>query len=147
MPKLPWTNSYQYSSKVNKRIYLAGRITGLNYKEVRKRFARAETYLMSLGFEVVNPIRLVPENSSWTDSMRTCMHYLSLCNFMALLPGWERSRGASIEYQIALGMEEEGRMKAIIHLQEVKVKEEKKYEEFEPVVIEEPEVSCDVFQE
>lgn len=103
---------------MNKRIYLAGRVTGLNYKRVRKRFMRAEAYLQSIGFEVINPMRIVPEGSSWSDAMRICIHYLSLCNYLALLPGWEQSRGARIEYDIAVGMEDEGRMHAIIHLQE-----------------------------
>jgi hypothetical protein len=112
------------------RIYLAGRVTGLNYRTVRKRFARAEAYLISIGFEVVNPLRIVPEGCTWTDSMRICIHYLSLCNYIALLPGWEKSRGASIEYEVAIGMEEEGKLSGIIHLQEpVAIKEVPAWEE------------------
>lgn len=85
-----------------------------------RRFAEAEAYFESIGFEVVNPTRLVPEGSSWADAMRICLHYLTLCNYIAMLPGWERSRGAQVEYQVAVGMEEEGSLLAIIHLQEQK---------------------------
>jgi hypothetical protein len=36
---------------------------------------------------------------------------------MALLPGYEPSNGAMCEYYFARGMENEGKLRAIIHLQ------------------------------
>lgn len=102
----------------NRRIYLAGRVTGLNRKTVVKRFAEAQAYLEHMGFEVINPMSIVPEGSSWGDAMRICIHYLSFCSYIAMLPGWERSKGAKIEYQLAVGMYEHDNLKAIIHLKE-----------------------------
>lgn len=120
-----------------KRIYLAGRVTGLEEKSTRKKFEMWEHYLEYLGFEVVNPMRIVPEGSNWTDAMRICIHYLSLCNYLALIPGWEISRGARAEYEFAIGMENDGLMKAIIHLQNP---------EKEPVIISKERVEFELIQ-
>ncbi len=102
----------------NRRIYLAGRVTGLNRKRVEKTFCEAQEYFQHMGFEVINPMRIVPEGSSWGDAMRMCIHYLSFCSYIAMLPGWEKSKGARIEYQLAVGMYEHDNLKAIIHVKE-----------------------------
>lgn len=99
-----------------KRIYIAGRISGLSYHAVVKQFNEAEYFLRSLGFEVVNPVKIVPPGTGWTEAMRTCIAYLMACNYIAMLPGWKQSAGATIEYNIACGMEEEGKLVAIMHL-------------------------------
>jgi len=99
-----------------KRIYIAGRISGLSYPAVIKQFNEAEAFLRSLGFEVVNPVKLIPPGTGWTEAMRTCIAYLMACNYIIMLPGWENSTRATIEYNIACGMEEEGKMVAIMHL-------------------------------
>jgi len=101
-----------------KRIYIAGRITGKNYRGVHAEFTKAKHFLLSQGFdEVVNPVEIVPPGTGWTDSMLILLPYLATCNYMALLPGYEPSNGAMCEYYFARGMENEGKLHAIIHLQ------------------------------
>jgi len=100
-----------------KRVYLAGKVTGRHYRTVYQDFADAKQFLLDQGFdEVVNPCELVPPGTGWADAMIILLPYLSTCNFMALLPGYERSLGAMCEYYFALGMENHGTMHAIIHL-------------------------------
>lgn len=100
-----------------KRIYLAGRITGRTYKAVHSEFTAAKRFLLDQGFdEVVNPCELVAPGTSWEDAMLVLLPYLAACNFMALLPGYEKSNGAMCEYWFARGMENTGSMHAIIHI-------------------------------
>lgn len=106
---------------MNRRIYLAGLVTGRNYKSVYAEFAAAKRFLLSLGFdEVINPCELVSSDTGWTDAMLILLPYVATCNFMALLPGYAKSNGAMTEYYFGRGMENEGRMHAIIHLTIVK---------------------------
>jgi hypothetical protein len=101
-----------------KRIYLAGRVTGKEYRGVRLQFAAAKQFLLDQGFdEVVSPVEIVPPGTGWTDAMIILLPYLATCNYMALLPGYEPSNGAMCEYYFARGMENEGKLHAIIHLQ------------------------------
>lgn len=88
------------------RIYIAGPMTGfpdLNFPSFHVEARR----LRDLGFEVVNPaeIDLDPE-SKWSDCMRADIRALVTCDAISLLPGWEKSRGATLEHHIAqsLGM-------------------------------------------
>jgi hypothetical protein len=102
---------------VNKRIYLTGLVTGRNYKSVYVEFAAAKSFLLNQGFdEVINPCELVSADTGWTEAMLILLPYLATCNFMALLPGYAGSNGAMTEYYFGRGMENEGRVHAIIHL-------------------------------
>jgi hypothetical protein len=58
--------------------------------------------LRSLGFDVVNPAEVNPDaEASWHECMRKDIAALVTCDMLALLPGWERSRGAHLEMHIA----------------------------------------------
>ncbi|QDL55902.1 DUF4406 domain-containing protein [Rhodoferax aquaticus] len=84
-----------------KRIYVAGPMTGLpdfNYPA----FNAASERLRALGFEVENPAENPePHCGSWLGYMRMAIRQLSQCDGVALLPGWQKSRGARIEHQLA----------------------------------------------
>lgn len=88
------------------RIYLAGPMTGyegLNFPA----FHRAAAALREAGFDVVNPAEINTDPTArWEDCMRADIAQLVTCERIALLPGWEQSRGARIEASIAnaLGM-------------------------------------------
>ena len=87
------------------RLYVAGPMTGLtdfNYPA----FNRAAALLRGLGYEVENPA----ENDacgSWAVYLRASLAQVVRCDGLALLPGWEASRGARLEVHVAdaLGME------------------------------------------
>ena len=89
-----------------KRIYIAGPMTG--YPELNfPAFHRVAARWRAQGFDVVNPAE-INENPSaeWADCMRSDIRELVTCEGIALLPGWEKSRGATLELHIAraLGM-------------------------------------------
>jgi Domain of unknown function (DUF4406) len=84
-----------------KRIYIAGPMSGLpdfNYPA----FHAAAQRLRDLGFNVENPAdNPEPHCGSWLGYMRMAIRQLAQCDGVALLPGWESSRGARIEQQLA----------------------------------------------
>jgi hypothetical protein len=87
-------------------IYIAGKIT--SDKNYRSKFLRAEIRLREAGFsDVVNPVRYVRIGESWNMAMRQVLPYLMRCDAVALLPGWEESRGAKIEVGLARELEME----------------------------------------
>jgi hypothetical protein len=83
------------------RIYLSGPMSGLpdlNFPA----FNAAAAKLRSLGYTVVNPAELNPDNTTaWDACMRADIKALCDCTTLALLPGWERSQGAHLEMHIA----------------------------------------------
>ena len=88
------------------RIYLAGPMTGyadLNFPAFHSEAGR----LRGIGHTVINPAEVNPDpNAKWSDCMRADIRELVTCDAVALLPGWEKSRGATLEHHIAtaLGM-------------------------------------------
>lgn len=91
------------------KIYVAGPMTGLpdyNYPE----FHAAADLLRKAGYEVFNPAEI--EDSAnppkmWHEYMRLGLTKMLLCQGVALLDGYENSKGALIEINLAysLGME------------------------------------------
>ena len=90
-----------------KRLYLAGPMSSLpdfNYPAFDRRAAE----LRALGWIVENPAENpVPPCGSWAGYMRMALRQLSTCDAIHLLPGWEASKGARLEWLIAekLGLE------------------------------------------
>lgn len=90
------------------RIYIAGPMTGhadMNFPT----FHAAAVQLRAIGHEVVNPAEINAEETanSWAACMRSDIAELVKCDALALLPGWHKSKGATLEARIAsdLGMD------------------------------------------
>lgn len=88
------------------RVYIAGPMTGLpehNYPA----FDEAEDQLGALGFLPLNPVHVgagcVPGvcDHDWQWYMRRTLTLMLTADRVALLPGWENSRGARIERTLA----------------------------------------------
>ncbi|MGC3515507.1 DUF4406 domain-containing protein [Pseudomonas aeruginosa] len=85
-----------------RRVYLSGPMTGIpefNYPT----FNAEEKRIRALGYMVENPaVNMVYRGSPWETFMRDGIKRLMDCDILALLPGWERSRGANIERGLAI---------------------------------------------
>lgn len=84
-------------------VYVAGPVTGIA-DDNRPAFEHAREQLLTIDeLEVVTvPHDFVPSNYNHEDAMRVCLDYLvHEADIVALLPGWENSRGASLERDVA----------------------------------------------
>lgn len=87
-------------------FYLAGPMSGIpenNYPAFHREAAR----LRALGLRIANPAEAsIGENPTWAGFMREDIGMLITCESVVVLPGWEKSRGATLEVHIArsLGM-------------------------------------------
>lgn len=91
---------------IKKKIYIAGKITGLPIHEVTMKFGAAQKKLENKGYEVVNPIAVVNDwDTTWDNAMRKCIAALVECDSIALLPDWKSSPGARLENDIAQKLE------------------------------------------
>lgn len=89
-----------------RKLYLAGPMSDLpelNFPAFHAEAAR----LRALGYTVINPAEINSDpTAEWIDCMCADIPQLIGCDGIALLPGWETSKGARIEHSIAraLGM-------------------------------------------
>lgn len=93
------------------RVYIAGPMTGIEAHNFPA-FYEAEERLLAAGFDPVNPARMDEELDGFRPTEDTAMpheHYMERdlpavldCDAVAVLPGWERSRGARNEVGVAL---------------------------------------------
>jgi hypothetical protein len=83
------------------KIYLAGPMSGLpdyNYPA----FNAAAKALRELGHHVENPAENPqPPCRTWHAYMRQAVAQLVRCEAVALMPGWESSKGANLEHRLA----------------------------------------------
>lgn len=87
------------------KVYISGPISGLPYEEVEKAFNEAEVMLQEKGYEVLNPLNNgLPRESTWREHMRADLKLLLDCDAIYMLNGWEYSRGASLEYDLAIDL-------------------------------------------
>ena len=86
-------------------VYISGKISGLDYKEVEAKFRGAEDLLDYLGFTVVNPLdNGLTVYHSWNEHMVQDIEMLLPCQAIYMLDNWIDSVGAGIEYDIAVRM-------------------------------------------
>lgn len=86
-------------------LYVAGPMTGypdFNYPA----FNEAARALVHCGFHVLNPARRGTRDEwTWVDYMRPALRDVADCDGIAVLPGWERSKGAALEVSIAVALD------------------------------------------
>jgi len=83
-------------------IYISGPMTGLPEHNFPAFFA-AEERLRRAGFQPLNPARNFDGDTDRERSeyIRADLELLLQCDGIAMLPGWEKSRGAKLEYMLA----------------------------------------------
>ena len=89
------------------KIYIAGKISGLNYSDAFMTFFNAAGLLRRLGHEPVNPMEVNSLGEiPWADYMKRDIPVLLGCDAIYLLPDWHDSKGARLEKHLAeeLGM-------------------------------------------
>lgn len=86
------------------RIYIAGPMTGMpdfNYPTFRAVAAR----LTEAGFIAVSPLdNGLPTDAPWAAHMRADLPMLMTCDGVAMMDGWQASKGANVERNAAMGV-------------------------------------------
>lgn len=85
------------------RLYLCGPMSGLPEKNFPAFYAEAAR-LRTLGYEVINPAELNPDDCTWLEAMRVDITAMMTCDALATLPGTSKSRGASTEVDLAVSL-------------------------------------------
>ena len=96
------SNSETLGSDIKgKRVYLSGAIT--NTKNYKGLFMFAEE-LAALGDaeQIYNPAAQISASSSWEQAMHRCLSEITNYDTIVMLPGWNVSRGARLESDVAL---------------------------------------------
>ena len=85
-----------------KRIYISGPITGVaNYKEI---FSTAAAELREADYDVIDPAEVnsyMPISCTHDEYMSMCYPMIDMCDAIYMLPNWQQSKGACIEYGYA----------------------------------------------
>ena len=89
------------------KIYISGKISGLDFDEARRRFGEAEKHLQKLGYRTSNPTKMTL--CVWLarhGQYRLCLWIQLLwmsatCQCIYLLDGWHTSDGARAERAVA----------------------------------------------
>lgn len=90
------------------KVYIAGPIT--NTPDYKRNFMIREAHLKSMGYIVVNPIKVgeqLKNQTAWREPtdfeyMKKDIQELLKCDCISMLDGWENSKGATLEYNIAV---------------------------------------------
>ena len=84
------------------KCYISGAITHHDLKERMDTFDRAAAVLEKAGYTPVNPFKNgVPQAEHWTKHMRSDIGLLVQCDCIYMLKGWELSKGAKLEFDVA----------------------------------------------
>ena len=91
---------------MKKKVYIAGKVTGLDKDKAERNFQLAERLLLEEGFEVINPLKVVSVkaqgwNTPWNEAMKHCIEALVGCDFLFVLYNWKDSKGACMEVELA----------------------------------------------
>ena len=83
------------------KIYISGKISG-HEARARKQFAEAQQRLTAAGYDTVNPFdNGLKDDDPWEKHLAVDIIDLLACDGICQLPGWEDSRGARLEAEVA----------------------------------------------
>lgn len=86
-------------------LYLAGPMAGYPHYN-HPAFHEAAAKLRDAGYAVLNPAEYGVDITDWATCLRRDLHDVLNAEAVALLPGWQASRGSQLEVHVAkaLGM-------------------------------------------
>lgn len=86
---------------IRTKVFVSGMVSGLPYLVAYGNFSNAERSLSSMGYTVINPMKICKKNWSWLRCMTKCLWAIMFCDKIYQLDNWKESRGARIEYKWA----------------------------------------------
>ena len=90
------------------KILISGKITGLDFGQVVRKFLQAERALICAGHDVINPVGISMglQGGGWHhgDYMHLTLAAVELCDAVYMLQDWEDSPGAIMEHETAVAL-------------------------------------------
>lgn len=90
------------------KIYISGKISGMNRFRSKLHFRNAQRYLEGKGYEVINPWKnqdiqdVVDMGGDYTAILLECLNVLGSCDAIYMLDNFMESRGAMAEHAFAI---------------------------------------------
>ena len=95
-------NKKTMSIMKKEKIYISGAISHHDISERKAAFSAAARFLSLKGYEAVNPFdNGVSDDADWREHMRADIRMLVDCDGIYMLEGWEQSKGAKLEFDVA----------------------------------------------
>ena len=114
---------------MKRRVYLSGGMSGIPRSEYQRKFREAERILRRHGYGVINPCRVWPCRFPWLYRLMNALLgkrlayavilaydlilLMTRADGIAMLPGWQASRGAQIENYVSMHFWMQGISKAV----------------------------------
>lgn len=96
----------EYKEETGLKIaYIAGKVTGIPYKDVFLKFKARQLELEAAGYAVINPCELLAQSTGWNEAMKVCIYMLQFADGISLLHDWQDSKGATMEKNHADALE------------------------------------------
>lgn len=89
------------------KIYISGKISGLDPEEAKYNFNAAKDRLVQMGYKPVSPYGKGSYRWTWEENMRVALKSLLECDGIYMLDNWRHSRGAIIELDLAIALDME----------------------------------------
>lgn len=88
------------------KIYIAGKISGLDRKQAEDNFKKAEEALRRAGYEPVSPYHIGSYEWTWEQNMKVVLKHMLDCDGVLMLSNYTDSMGTMVELDLAkkLGM-------------------------------------------
>lgn len=92
-----------------RKCYNSGKISGLPYLTAYNNFSTADKEIRSMGFDPVNPMgeRWLKPSAPWAAHMAVDLWKMLWCDAVYFQRNWEDSRGARIEFYVAMTLGKE----------------------------------------
>jgi nucleoside 2-deoxyribosyltransferase len=88
-----------------RKIYIAGKITGLDKEQINANFRIAKLQCIAMGFMPVCPLELEHNHEkTWSAYMKEDMAAMLQCDAVYAQVNWSYSKGATIEINTALSI-------------------------------------------
>ena len=116
-------------TRMKRKVYLSGPMTGIPRSEYQRKFREAERILHRHGYGVINPCNVWPCRFPWLFRLMNALLgrrltyavilaydlilLMTRADGIVMLPGWRASRGAQIENYVAMHFWMQGISKAV----------------------------------
>ena len=85
------------------KVYISGKVTGLDLEQAKENFRKAEEKLNGQGHATMSPAALFGNKGfEHSDYMHICYAMIDVCDALFLQANWQDSKGARMERSYAL---------------------------------------------